>query len=134
MAVAELISKVTMDGTWTSLDLNGHNHFYLIAIKGDKENGDVIDPKEVDQITFEIAVDSGVEDKPITTQFVSLNFNEFTSSDKAFNEISAFKRILNSPEEIYIRPVSVHTVDDKTLTTGEVAIVVNVGPVTLGDA
>lgn len=131
MSVTNIIKKVKLNNEWLSVNLGNHNDFFLIAIKGNKEKKDTIDPKDIIKVRFEIGIDSGIKDRPLTIQFVTLNFNDVTSSSNDLNKITAFIKIMNNPSQFYIRPVSIDTVD-KTLTSGDVAISVNVNAVNLG--
>lgn len=107
------------------------NDCYIIAVKEDAGKKDTINPETIKIITFEIGIDSGVKNKPITISRFSLNFNEITSSDEMLNKITAFTRLLNIPNNFYLRPISI---DDgvKTIHKGEVAIAININPVNLG--
>jgi len=132
MSVTNIIKKVKLNQEWLSVNLGSHNDFFLIAIKGNKEKKDIIDPKDIIKVRFEIGIDSGAKNMPLTIQFVTLDFNDTTSSDANTNAITAFARLTNTPNQFYIRPVSIDTVE-KTLTTGEVNITVNINAVDLGD-
>ena len=131
MAITNIIKKLTLNKEWYSVDLGHYNDFYIIAIKDAKNKKDTIDSDAVVQVRFEIGIDSGIKDKPLTIQFVTLNFNDVTSSDPALNKITALQRVLNFPGHFYIRPVSIDTAD-KTLTTGTTSISVNINAVNLG--
>lgn len=128
----QLLSKIELNRDWTAVNLSDCNQFYLIAIKQSKASGDTIDPADVKKICFECAIDSGVTNKYLTIDFVTLDFTETTSTDEAFNKISAFKRLLNVPADFYIRPIQIETNDGKVITTGQSTIKINVNPVILG--
>lgn len=129
--VENILSKITLNKDWVSVNMNSFNDCYVIAIKGDKGKKDTIDPQDVRIITFEMSIDSGIEGKPITISRFSLNFNEITSSDDETNKLTAFVRLLNIPSKFYLKPVAV---DDgsKSITTGETTISININPVSLG--
>ena len=111
--------------------MGSFNDCYIIAVKEDAGKKDIINPETIKIITFEIGIDSGIKNKPITISRFSLNFNEITSSDEMLNKITAFTRLLNIPNSFYLRPISI---DDgiKTINKGEVAIAININPVNLG--
>lgn len=132
MSVSNIIKKVKLNREWLSVNLGSFNDFYLIAIKGAKEKKDTIDPKDIIKVRFEVGIDSGIKDKPLTIQFISLDFNDITSTSNEINKITAFSRIVNFPNQFYIRPISIDTIE-KTITSGEVNIAVNINAVNLGD-
>lgn len=107
-----IINKLKLDGTWIKVSVND-NSFYLIAIKEkvkklkDKE----IESSKVDKIYFEVAIDSGIKDKPITINRISLDFNDETSEDIDINSITAFNRFQGFPKEFYIRAIKIVTYD-----------------------
>lgn len=132
MSVNTIIKKVKLNKEWLAVNLGNFNDFYLIAIKNEKEKKDLIDPASILKARFEIGIDSGVKNKPLTIQYISVDFNDMTSGDNDINKITAFTRVTNFPSQFYIRPVSIDTVE-RTLTTGEVNITVNINVVNLGD-
>ena len=132
MSVSNITKRIKLNRDWLSVNLGSFNDFYLIAVKDKKEKKDIINPADIIKVRFEVGIDSGIKDKPLTIQFLSLDFNETTSSDEITNKMTAFTRVVNFPNQFYIRPVSIDTVE-KTITTGEVNIAVNVNVVNLGD-
>ena len=127
--VQTLISKLKLDNNWIKVNLNDDS-FYLIAIKEkvkklkDKE----IQSNKVDKIYFEIGIDSGIKDKPITINRIALDFKDETSEDENINSITAFNRFQGFPKEFYIKPIKIVTYDSivysKDIETG-ISIKVN---------
>ena len=129
MALSKIISKLTL-GQWLQTDIDGFNYCYLIAVKGTKQDGDVVDPKDVRRIVFEIGIDCGVNGKPLTIQRVNINFNDEISPNNELNDLVRGVKLANIPNEFYIKAVSV---DDgkKEITSGNVAIEINVNSMQL---
>ena len=129
--VKNILSRIRLNNNWVAVDMGSFNDCYIIAVKEDAGKKDTINPETIKIITFEIGIDSGIKNKPITISRFSLNFNEITSSDEMLNKVTAFTRLLNIPNSFYLRPISI---DDgiKTISKGEVAIAININPVNLG--
>lgn len=131
MALSKIMNKITL-GEWLETDLDNQSYAYLIAVKAnDIQEGDVISPKEVKRIIFELGIESGVENEPLTIQRCSLNFSEEISPNNALNEIARGAKLVNVPgDKIYIRIVSV---DDgkKEITSGSVNISININSMKL---
>ena len=105
-----IINKLKLDGTWIKVSVND-NSFYLIAIKekAKKLKEKEIESNKVNKIYFELGIDSGIKDKPITINRISLDFNDETSEDTDINLITAFTRVQGLPKEFYIRPTKIVT-------------------------
>lgn len=127
--VQTVINKLKLDGTWIKVSVND-NSFYLIAIKekAKKLKEKEIESNKVNKIYFEIGIDSGIKDKPITINRISLDFNDETSDNEDINSITAFTRVQGLPKEFYIRPIKIidytSTVYSKDIETA-IAIKVN---------
>ena len=129
--VQTVINKLKLDGTWIKVSVND-NSFYLIAIKEKakklKEKEKEIESNKVNKIYFEIGIDSGIKDKPIAINRISLDFNDETSDNEDINSITAFTRVQGLPKEFYIRPIKIidytSTVYSKDIETA-IAIKVN---------
>lgn len=123
-----IINKLKLDNNWTKVNLN-NDKFYLIAIKEKvkKLKEKEIESSKVDKIYFELGIDSGIKDKPITINRISLDFNDETSDTEDINSITAFTRVQGLPKEFYIRPIKIidytSTVYSKDIET---AIVIKV--------
>ena len=126
--ITSILSRIKLNSEWVTVDMSSFNDCYAIAVKETAGKNDTIDPETIKIITFEIGIDSGIKNKPITISRFSLNFNELTSSDVETNKLTAFAKLSGLPSNFYIRPLSM---DDgkKTITTGEVAIALNINPV-----
>lgn len=124
-----IINKLKLDGTWIKVSVND-NSFYLIAIKekAKKLKEKEINSNDVDKISFELGIDSGIKDKPIIVNRVVLDFNDETSDNEDINSITAFTRVQGLPKEFYIRPIKIidytSTVYSKDIETA-IAIKVN---------
>ena len=129
MAVSKILSKLTL-GQWLKTDIGNSNYCYLIAVKGQKKEKDTIDPKDVRRITFELGIDSGIKNEPLTIQRVNLNYNDVISTNSPLNGIAQGVRLQNVPNEFYIKAVSV---DDglKEITSGTVSIELNLNSIKL---
>lgn len=126
--ITSILSRIKLNSEWVTVDMSSFNDCYAIAVKETAGKTDTINPETIKIITFEIGIDSGIKNKPITISRFSLNFNELTSSDEETNKLTAFAKLSGLPSNFYIRPLSM---DDgkKTITTGEVAIALNINPV-----
>lgn len=133
MAVTEIIERIIMDGSWAAVDLDTFTSTYVIALKDTISEEDTIDPADVQKITFELGIDSGLVDpiRPITIGRFTINFNDESSSDAEVNAITAFKLVKNIPTQFYIRPVSISTGDTEDETTGSTSIIINVNALDL---
>ena len=116
MAAQNLSTIVKLDSkpTWTKVDLGDLNSFYLIGVKEAKGTTDTTDPKDVKRISFEAGVESGIsgaegEESYLNIGYLTLNFEEFTSSDPLLNKVTAMTRYLNFPSVFYIRPTEIFT-------------------------
>lgn len=132
MAAKNIYGNINFNNLWTKVTLT-HNNFYLIAIKEEKYETDVIDSQDAKNLTFEIGIDSGINDSPLTIQYVTVYFEDITSGDNELNKITGFTRLVNFPKVFYIRPVSIND-GSKNITDGEVSISVNINEVDLGNA
>ncbi len=130
--ISTILDKIRLTDTWQLINLKTYNDCYLIGIKREKNKKDLINSIDVQSIKFELGIESGIKDQPLTIQTISLNFNDMTSFNESLNEITAFTRILNIPSEFYIRPISITTKDSKEIKSGEVNITINVNAVDLG--
>lgn len=129
-------SSIELGSNWVSVSLGDLNSFYLIGIKNPAKGAtDTIDPKDVKSLSFEVGIDSGAtingSNAYLTLNYITLDFNAFTSSDKILNESTALVRCLNYPSTFYIRPTEIFTKDGKKHTTGISSITVNVNAVKL---
>ena len=131
MAAKNIYGNINFNNLWTKVTLT-HNDFYLIAIKEEKYETDVIDSQDAKNLTFEIGIDSGIKDNPLTIQYVTIYFEDITSGDNELNKITGFTRLANFPDVFYIRPVSIND-GTKNIREGEVSISVNINEFDLGN-
>lgn len=131
MALSKIIEKITL-GEWLETDLDDQSYAYLIAIKAaSAQEGDVIAPKDVRQIIFELGIESGVANKPLTIQRVVLNFNDEISPDNDLNEIARGAKLTHLPgDKIYIKAISVDNGKEE-IKSGTVNISVNINSMKL---
>lgn len=130
MAVSKIIEKITI-GDWKKTDIDSLNSCYLIAVKGDKQASDEIDPKDIIRISFEIGIDCGITNKPMTINRVNISFKDIISPNNELNNKVAFALLTNIPSEFYIRVIAI---DDgkKQIEEGSVNISINTNPLKLG--
>lgn len=116
---------------WVKVDLKGKKDFYLIGIKNKKSKKDLIDPAKIKKIKFEIALETGLKDKYITTSYIYLNFDDISSSNSEINSITGYTKYINGPSKFYIKAIEV--VDDSSICykEGKVNISININPQTL---
>lgn len=118
----KIFKRVVLNDEWKKITLKKHNDFYLTAIKADKTSRkDTLNKNCVRKIRFEIAVDSGKKDKYMTINYISLNFNDASSSDKVFNECSAIAKVVNYPSTFYIKAIDM-TGESSVVCEGETSI------------
>lgn len=125
-----VIPRLKLNDKFYNVDLKTFNDFYIIAVKEKETKRDTIKVDNVRKVRFEIAIDSGIKDKPLTIQYINLDFNDITSGNNEINKITAFQRLLNMPQNFYIKPVSV---DDgqKEIKSGETSITININAMKL---
>ena len=124
--------KLTLN-KWKEINLKNLNDFYLIAIKGNKKSKkDILDPKDVKKIKFEIAAETGVKNKYITVSYLNLNFDDISSSDIELNKITGYTKQVKGPSKFFIRIIEV--IDNKNMSykEGNLNIKVNINPQKLG--
>lgn len=105
MKIQKIMKKVNLNSGWTKVNLGKFTDFYLIGKKEKKNKSDTIDSTVVQKVRFEIGVDSGIKNKPLTINYINLNFNDITSSDVDLNAITAMTKQVKYPSEFYIKPV-----------------------------
>lgn len=128
MAVTALSNTVVLGSDWHSVSLSSKHSFYLAGIKENKGATDTINPKDVKRISFELGVDMGLS-QPLSIGFITLNFDDFTSSDAELNAITAMVKVIGQPSEFKLRPTQIYTADNTCHTTGVTSISINLLPV-----
>lgn len=123
--VKNIISKIKLDKQWYKVEAN--KGFYLIGIKETvkKLAENEIKSADVDKITFEIGIDCGIKNKPLTIKYLTLDFKDVTSSED-INDITAFIYEQYLPTEFYIRPTSFVTFDGTRYTDKITAVSINI--------
>ena len=112
--IIKAFSNIDLDDKkFRLIDLKEFNDFYLIGIKDDEN---------VKSITFEVAIDSGVKNKPLILPNIKLEFNRNVDG----------VRILNHPNQFYIRPVQIITKSLEAKTNGKFNVEINVNALNLG--
>lgn len=118
----KIFKKVTLDGEWKKVTLKKYNDFYLMAIKANKAGKkDTLNKDCVRKIRFEVAVPSGKKNKYMTVNYLTLNFNDLSSSNPEFNTISAITKVTTFPSTFYIKAIDM-TGETKTVTEGNTSI------------
>ena len=124
MKLKKIFKTIDLNGKWTKVSLQKYNDFYLTAIKADKEaKTDTLAKECVQKIRFEVAIESGKKGKPFTINYVTLNFNDISSSDVEVNKVTALTKVMNYPQTFYIRPIDM-TGERSTVTEGKTSIAV----------
>ena len=128
--LSKILTRTKIDNIWRKVDLKKCNACYLIAIKEKETKKDTINVESVKKLRFELGIESGIEGKPITIQYINLDFNDITSGNNEINKITAFTRLTGLPNDFYIRLTAI---DDgtKEFKTGETAISVNINALDL---
>lgn len=127
-----VLSNINLDKSWTRVDLKKYNDFYLIGVKKDEvdKKRDTLNKDCVRKIRFEVAIASGKKNKYLTVNYLTLNFNEMTSSDPALNNVTALTKVMNFPSSFYIRPIDM-TGETSTVHEGRCSIEVYVNEMRL---
>lgn len=106
MTVKKIMKSVHLDGTWTKVDLGKETDFYMIAKKNaKKKKSDTIESTLIQRVRFEVGVASGIKNKPLTISYITLNFNDVTSTDLEINNITAMAKHTKFPSVFYIKPI-----------------------------
>ena len=128
--VSNIISRLKLQD-WREVNLKSFNDCYIIAIKDKSFKKDTVNVDCVNKITFELGIDCGIKNNPLTISYFTLDFNDITSGNNELNKITAFTRLVNIPNTFYIRAVAIQT-DNGQIDKGETSISVNVNAIDLG--
>ena len=131
MSLKNISTLIELGSDWAKVDLGDLNSFYIIGIKESKGDTDTIDPKDVKSLSFEVGIESGIENKYLTIGYLNLNFDDFTSNDKDLNASTAMSRYLNYPSVFYIKPTQIFTANGEKFTAGITNIDININAVKL---
>ena len=118
----KIFKSIKLNDSWKKITLKKYNDFYLVAIKKEKDSKkDTLQKDCVKKIRFEVAVDSGKKGKYLTTNYITLNFNDLSSSDADFNKVTAITKVLNYPSTFYIKAIDM-TGETSTAIDGRTSI------------
>lgn len=110
--IIKAFNNIDLDkNSFRQVDLKEFNDFYLIGINNDN----------IKSITFEVAIDSGVKNKPLLLPNIKLDLER---------EVSA-TRVLNHPNQFYIRPIQIINKDNEVIKTGTFNVEVNINALNL---
>lgn len=129
MAITQIIETLDIGKGWLEAsNVTGANGAFFIAIKGPHSDTSACNIADVKYIVLEIGIPSGIENKPITLQFLKLNFSDITSFDDVdLNNKTACARIGTLPSTIYMRPIA-YADASKEYKNGTMPISINVLP------
>lgn len=123
--IKKILDNLTINSDWIKVSLEEYNNCYLIAIKDLTETTGFIPSANIKRIRFEVGIDSGITNKPVTISYFNVNFEDITSGNNEVNKLTAFTRLAGFPNEFYLRVSSVQQ-DFDEVTSGKVAISLNV--------
>lgn len=123
--IKKILDNLTINSDWIKVSLEEYNNCYLIAIKDLTETTGFIPSANIKRIRFEVGIDSGITNKPVTISYFNVNFEDITSGNNEVNKLTAFTRLTGFPNEFYLRVSSVQQ-DFDEVTSGKVAISLNV--------
>lgn len=118
MAVTTVYSQIDLsDNTLKSIDLNGIHNFYLISVANDDS---------VSSVTFEMYIDSGVQNTPLVIQYLTLPVK---------NGIVG-QRYCGVPDKFYLKPTQVilknGDVKKENIGGTPYSVEINMNPIDLG--
>ena len=118
----KIFKSIKLNDSWKKITLKKYNDFYLVAIKKEKDSKkDTLQKDCVKKIRFEVAVDSGKKGKYLTINYITLNFNDLSSSNADFNKVTAITKLLNYPSTFYIKAIDM-TGETSTAIDGSTSI------------
>ena len=121
-----------LNTNWVKVNLGKYDDFYLFAEKsGKKHRSDTILTNRVRKIKFEVGVESFSKRKMLTTNYITLNFSDLSSSDLKLNEMTAIVKVLNYPTKFFIRPIEIIMDDNAIVKEGKTSIKVGINPAKL---
>lgn len=123
--VKKILDNLTINGDWVKVSLDEYNNCYLIAIKDLTQTDGFISSADVKRVRFEVGIESGITNKPLTINYFNVNFEDMTSGDNEVNKITAFTKLTGFPSEFYIRVSSIQKGFEE-IKSGKVAISLNV--------
>lgn len=128
--IKTIANKINLN-TWIKIKLDKVNDCYLIAIKNqNKKLGDF--EKDLTKISFKLGLESGIKDNPIIIDSFTLNFLDQTSDNESVDKITAFKRLLNIPNEFYIKAFKAEQ-NEAITNEGSLNVTLNINELDLGN-
>ncbi len=126
--IYNVVDNIVLD-KWVKINLKKKADFYVIAIKNLKSKTG-FDVKDIQSIRFEIGIDSGIKDSPITVGYFNLNFKDCTSSSNSINDRTAFFQCTSCNSSFYLKPISAGLYSDANgLSKGNLPIALNINTV-----
>lgn len=107
--LTQVFGELKIDGNWQLIDLSKYTQCYLIAVKQKTTKKTTIDADSIKRIRLQLGIESGIKGKPLTIQYINLNFDDMTSGDNEVNKITAFAKLQSVPNQFYIKVTSVDT-------------------------
>ena len=130
--IKTVYKKIKLNGDWTKVNLGKANDFYLIAQRAKKDSKkNAVKKDEVKKIKFEVGIKSFSKNSILTINYITLNFSDLSSSDSSTNELTAMVKVLNYPNEFYIRPIEVCDVNNNIVKEGKTSILVGINALKL---
>ena len=131
--ITKIFKKKVSLNEWEKVNLGKFKDFYLIGIKGKKKSKkDILDPKDVKKLKFEIAVETGLKDKYITVSYLNLNFDDISSSNVELNKITGYTRHVGGPSKFFIRVIEAIDNTNTSHKEGKINIKLNINAQNLG--
>ena len=127
-----IYKRIKLDGKWTKINLGKFDDFYLVGQRLSKSsNSDTARKEDVKRIKFEVGFSGFDKKHPLTINYLSLNFDQVSSSDVATNSTTALQKAVNYPSQFYIKPIEITLADGSVVTSGRTSIKVGVHPLRL---
>lgn len=126
--ILNISNSIKVDSIWQKVELKTTNNVYLIVAKNKPNKKDTINCENVKKVRFEIAIDSGIKDKPLTIRYFNIDFDDITSGNNEINRTTGFVKLVDIPNKFYIR---VSSLDDgfKSIKNGTTNITVNINEI-----
>ena len=125
--------KINLNTGWTKVELSkGVNDFYIVAQKYKKgSKSDTILKDDVKRIRFEVAIDGIAKKTYLTTNYITVDFDVFSSSDTNTNKNTAIVKVLHYPSKFYIKPIEITGADGNVKQEGKTTISVGINSLRL---
>jgi hypothetical protein len=125
--------KINLNTGWTKVELSkGVNDFYIVAQKYKKgSKSDTILKDDVKRIRFEVAIDGIAKKTYLTTNYITVDFDMFSSSDTNINTNTAIVKVLHYPSKFYIKPIEITDASGNVKKEGKTTISVGINSLRL---